>query len=171
MQLAHGISAAFHKGVHIYTANRYWVTPKFLGSRYYMPMAFTTKSPLAQCLQHIVIYDAVCKNKENTKHRFEVGTDSSIKARQHFLSARGKSARYAREFSFARCHDATGAIILHGSASVKRCTTRIRPDGQHPQQEVQNRNLQQVCIVWSGKYKNGGVLSAARPCLGGMVDV
>ena len=33
-------------------------------------------------------------------------------------SARGKSARYARELSFARCHDEeAGAIILHGSAA------------------------------------------------------
>ena len=32
-------------------------------------------------------------------------------------SARGKSARYAREWSFARCHDEAGAIILHGSAA------------------------------------------------------
>ena len=82
-------------------------------------MVFTTKSPLAQCLQYIVIYDAVCKKKENTKPRFELSTDSSIKARRNFLSARGKRARYAREFSFARCHDAVGAIILHGSAAGK----------------------------------------------------
>ena len=46
--LPHGIPAAFHKkGTHIYTANRYWVDPKFIGSRYCMPMAFTAKSPLA----------------------------------------------------------------------------------------------------------------------------
>ena len=32
-------------------------------------------------------------------------------------SARGKCARYARELSFARCHDGACAIILHGSAA------------------------------------------------------
>ena len=32
-------------------------------------------------------------------------------------SARGNCARYARELSFARCHDEAGAIILHGSAA------------------------------------------------------
>ena len=30
--LPRGIPAAFHEGVHIYTANRYWVSPKFIGS-------------------------------------------------------------------------------------------------------------------------------------------
>ena len=30
--LTRGIPAAFHEGVHIYTANRYWVSPKFIGS-------------------------------------------------------------------------------------------------------------------------------------------
>ena len=48
--LTHGIPGTFHEGVHIYTVNRYWVSSKFTGSRYCMPMAFTAKSPLAQCL-------------------------------------------------------------------------------------------------------------------------
>ena len=48
--LTRGIPAAFHEGVHIYTANRYKVSPKFIGSRYCVPMAVTAKSPLAQCL-------------------------------------------------------------------------------------------------------------------------
>ena len=47
--------------------------------------------------------------RKNTKPRFELSTDSSIRTRQHVLSAREKSARYAREFSFARCQDAAGA--------------------------------------------------------------
>ena len=29
------------------------------------------------------------------------------------LHARGRSARYAREFSFARCHDEAGSVMLH----------------------------------------------------------
>ena len=61
--------------------------------------------------------DTLYKKKTNTKPRFELSIDSSTRARQHSLSARGKSARYAREFSFARCDDATDAIILHGSAA------------------------------------------------------
>ena len=48
------------------------------------------------------------KKKTNTKPRFELSTQ----ARQHSISGRGKSARYAREFSFARCHDEAGAITL-----------------------------------------------------------
>ena len=48
--LTRGVPSAFNEGVHIYTVNRYWVSPKFIGSRYCMPMAFTAKSPLAQCL-------------------------------------------------------------------------------------------------------------------------
>ena len=74
-------SAAFHEGVYIYTVNRYWVSPKFIGSRYCMPMAFTTRSPRAQCLEYTVIYDVVYKKKQNTKLRFELSIDSSIRAR------------------------------------------------------------------------------------------
>ena len=74
-------SAAFHESVYIYTVNRYWVSPKFIGSRYCMPMAFTTRSPRAQCLEYTVIYDVVYKKKQNTKLRFELSTDSSIRAR------------------------------------------------------------------------------------------
>ena len=39
------------------------------------------------------------------KLRFELSTDSSGRVRHHSLLARGRSARYAREFSFARYHD------------------------------------------------------------------
>ena len=55
--------------------------------------------------------------KKNTKPRFELSRDSSIRARQYSQPARGKSARYAREFGFARCHDEAGAKIQHGSAA------------------------------------------------------
>ena len=49
--LSHGNRAAFHEGFHIYTANRYGVSLKFIGSRYCMVMLFTAKSPLAMlCL-------------------------------------------------------------------------------------------------------------------------
>ena len=34
---------------------------------------------------------------------------------------------------------------------------------------MQNRRLREVAVVWSGRYKNGGVLCAARP--DGMVNV
>ena len=47
---SHGISAAFPQGIHIYTVNRYWVSPEFIGSRFCMSMAFTAMSPLTQCL-------------------------------------------------------------------------------------------------------------------------
>ena len=63
-------------------------------------------------------YDTACKKKINTKPRFELSTeDSSIRARQYSQPARGKSARYAREFSFARCHDEAGARKQHGTAA------------------------------------------------------
>ena len=104
------------------------------------------------------------QKEKNTKPRFEISTAySSIGARQNFLSAREKSALFAREFSFARCQDAAGAIILHGGAAGEIYTARTRPDGQRLQQELQNRILQQVRIVRSGRCKNGGVLCAARP--------
>ena len=45
--LGHGNPAAFYEGFPIYTANRYGVNPKFIGSRYCMLMSFTSKSPLA----------------------------------------------------------------------------------------------------------------------------
>ena len=49
--LSHGNRAAFHEGFHVYTANRYGVSPKFIGSRYCMMMSFIAKSPLAMlCL-------------------------------------------------------------------------------------------------------------------------
>ena len=48
-----------------------------------------------------VIYDTTNKNKLNAKPRFELR-----------LPTRGISARYAREFSFARCHNEAGAIIF-----------------------------------------------------------
>ena len=49
--LSHGNPAAFHERFHICTANRYGVSPEFIGSRYCMLMSFTAKSPLAMlCL-------------------------------------------------------------------------------------------------------------------------
>ena len=48
--LSHGNPAAFYEGFHIYTANRYGVSPKFIGPRYCMLMSFTAKSPLVMCL-------------------------------------------------------------------------------------------------------------------------
>ena len=47
------------------------------------------------------------------KPRFElkhISTDSSIET-QYSLPARGKIARYAREFSFARFHDEGDTIL------------------------------------------------------------
>ena len=55
------------------------------------------------------LYDTANKNKTNAKPRFELST---VRARQHFIPARGSSARYAREFSSATCHDEAGGIIL-----------------------------------------------------------
>ena len=46
---------------------------------------------------------------------------------------------------------------------------RTRPDGQHLEQEVQNLNLKQVRIVWSGRYKPAEY--CAQYALGGMLDV
>ena len=51
--LTHGISAAFPQGIHIYTVNRYWVSPKLIGSHYCMSMAFTVMSPLAHAACNI----------------------------------------------------------------------------------------------------------------------
>ena len=48
--LSHGNPAAFHEGFHIYTANRYGISPEFIGSRYCMMMSFTAKNPLAMSL-------------------------------------------------------------------------------------------------------------------------
>ena len=45
------------------------------------------------------------------KARFELSTDSSSRI---LASARGKSARCAREFSSAKCHDKAGSKIIHG---------------------------------------------------------
>ena len=42
--------------------------------------------------------------KRNAKPRFELSTDSRSKTRQYSRSARGRSARQARELSFARCY-------------------------------------------------------------------
>ena len=56
-----------------------------------------------------VIYDTANKNKTNAKPRFELST---VQSHQDLLPTRGKNARYAREFSFARCHDEAGAIIF-----------------------------------------------------------
>ena len=56
-------------------------------------------------------------NYKVAKPRFELITDSSSRAREHSVPARGRSAHYAREFSFARCHDEAGAIMIHSSAA------------------------------------------------------
>ena len=56
-----------------------------------------------------VIYDTANKNKTYAKPRFELST---VQSHQDLLPTRGKSARYAREFSFARCHDEAGDIIF-----------------------------------------------------------
>ena len=48
--LSHGNPAAFYEGFHIYTANRFGVSPEFIGSRYCMMMSFAAKSPLAMSL-------------------------------------------------------------------------------------------------------------------------
>ena len=55
-----------------------------------------------------VIYDTANKNKTNAKPGFEL---SRVQSHQDLLPTRGKNARYAREFSFARCHDEAGANI------------------------------------------------------------
>ena len=56
-----------------------------------------------------VIYDTANKNKTNAKPRFELST---VQSPPRFAMDSGISARYAREFSFARCHDEAAAIIL-----------------------------------------------------------
>ena len=55
--------------------------------------------------------------KRNAKPRFELGTDRTGSSRtRHSLPARGRSARYTRELSFARCHDEAGCATVHGIA-------------------------------------------------------
>ena len=68
-----------------------------------------------------------CFKEKITKPRFELSTDSSGRVRHHSLPARGRSARYARELSFARCHDEAGAIIIHGfgAGNVKEWTFNL----------------------------------------------
>ena len=72
---------------------------------------------------YTVTYDTACKKITNTKPKFELSIDRSIGIRQHSLPARGKSARYSREFSFARYHDAVVAIMLHSSAAANTSRT------------------------------------------------
>ena len=55
--------------------------------------------------------------KRNAKPRFELSTDRTGSSRtRHSLPARGRSARYARELSFARCHHEAGCATVHGIA-------------------------------------------------------
>ena len=65
-----------------------------------------------------------CKTKTNTKPRFKLSTDSSIRGRQRPLQGHGKSARYVGGYSFASCHHEAGAIMLHGDAEGDK--SRIR---------------------------------------------
>ena len=53
--------------------------------------------------------DTVNLNKTNAKPRFELNT---VQSPPRFATYTRKSARYAREFNSARCHDEAGAIIL-----------------------------------------------------------
>ena len=67
--------------------------------------------------------DTVVKLKRNAKPGFELSTDSSKRDRQHSIPARGRSARNAREFNFAKCYNKAGYIILHGGAVGKTSRT------------------------------------------------
>ena len=51
------------------------------------------------------------KRERSVKPRFELSTDSSRRDSQHSLPARGRSARYARELSFAKYYDGAGYIM------------------------------------------------------------
>ena len=48
LALTYGIPPEFRGGVHYETAIRHRVSPKFIGSRNCVPMAFTAESPPAQ---------------------------------------------------------------------------------------------------------------------------
>ena len=51
----------------------------------------------------------------------------TVVAESAIIPARGRSARYAREFSFARCHDEAGAMMIHdcGAGNVKDWTFNL----------------------------------------------
>ena len=93
---------------------------------------------------NIVIYDTANKNKTNAKPRFELST---VQSHQDLLPTRGKSARYAREFSFARCHDEAGAIvfILLYYTVVLRATSRT---GEPTSPAAKSAELNDVVKFW-----------------------
>ena len=81
-------------------------------------------------------------------------------------SARGKSARYAREWSFARCHDEAGAIILHGSAADNTSRTgRSTSSAAH----LKSYRLWQNCELSIESKKTKGCCTQHAP--DAMVDV
>ena len=71
--LSHGNPAAFHEGFHIYTANRYGVSPKLL-PRVQWHSACNILSPTMRYV----------KRKQNTKPRFERSTDSIMQVREQW---------------------------------------------------------------------------------------
>ena len=54
-----------------------------------------------------------------------------FKKKKNPVPARGEIARYTREISFARCNDAAGAIILHGTAAGNTSRTGRSTLQQH----------------------------------------
>ena len=108
----------------------------------------------------------------------QLSTDSKNRARQHSLPARGRSARYAREFSFVTCLVESVFVILQGSAvdnvlRTGRSTSpavdcgllykvRSRRDVRRQEQRVQNPGLLQSAFFRSRRHKNGRVLSTSR---------
>ena len=89
-----------------------------------------------------------------------IHTYSSIGARQHSIPARGKCAQYARELSFARCHDDAGAIILQGSAAGN--TSRTGRSNSPAARSAESEALKKLRI-WNCEEENQGLLHTARP--------
>ena len=65
--------------------------------------------------------------------------------------ARGRSARFARENSFARCLDEAGSVMLHGSAVGNRLRTgrssspAAKACGKIPEFEIEGKTIMDCC--------------------------
>ena len=67
----------------------------------------------SRCVQNFPQTSLSMIRQIKTKHMQSPDSNwAQCRAYQNLLPTRGKSARYAREFSFARCHDEAVAIIL-----------------------------------------------------------
>ena len=86
--------------------------------------------------------------KRNAKPRFELSTDSRSKTRQYSRSARGRSARQARELSFARCYvtvEYCAQHALEGMVYVKSNKCKTEGCGKSPSFGVAGSKTVEYC--------------------------